>query len=89
MHWQSLSHADPQCRASRVHCSESIPEAERFSPERLVVDARSGGVDASLDPSVDAIVERLAAEAKPGDLVLILSNGGFGGIYGRLPSALQ
>ena len=68
---------------------ERVPEAERFDVIRLVADAREGGVDARNARSVDAIVETLAAEARPDDIVLILSNGGFGGIYEQLPAALE
>ena len=71
-----------------VHNLESIPEAERFSPVRLVEDVRARGVDARQMAGVPEIVAHLAAEAVPGDVVLILSNGGFGGIYELLPEAL-
>jgi len=71
-----------------VHAVESIPENERFDPARLVAESREGGVDASLTDGVNEIIARLAADASPGDVVLILSNGGFGGIYERLPIAL-
>lgn len=62
--------------------------AERFSVETLVADTGSRGVQARTTTGVDAIIATLAAEAKPDDVVLILSNGGFGGIYTRLPEAL-
>ena len=68
---------------------ERVPEAERFDPSRLVADAAARGVDARQADSVDAIVQTLAAEARPEDVVLILSNGGFGGIYARLPEAIE
>jgi UDP-N-acetylmuramate: L-alanyl-gamma-D-glutamyl-meso-diaminopimelate ligase len=38
---------------------------------------------------VEAIVEELARECRGGDVVAVLSNGGFGGIHGRLLRALQ
>ena len=72
-----------------VHNVASIPEAERFDPAQVVAEACAGGVDAVLTDGVDAIIERLAADARPDDVVLILSNGGFGGIYERLPAALE
>jgi UDP-N-acetylmuramate: L-alanyl-gamma-D-glutamyl-meso-diaminopimelate ligase len=72
-----------------VHAMDSIPESERFDPSRLVRDIAARGQEAWLAPSVDGIVERVAAEARPGDIVLILSNGGFGGIYGKLPAAIR
>jgi UDP-N-acetylmuramate: L-alanyl-gamma-D-glutamyl-meso-diaminopimelate ligase len=39
--------------------------------------------------NIDAIVEQLAAAAQPGDHIVCMSNGGFGGVHGRLLAALQ
>jgi UDP-N-acetylmuramate: L-alanyl-gamma-D-glutamyl-meso-diaminopimelate ligase len=68
---------------------ERVPEAERFDPARLVADAASRGVQARNTGSIDEIISILADEARPDDIVLILSNGGFGGIYTRLPLAIE
>jgi len=38
---------------------------------------------------IGALVAALAQEAKPGDHVLVMSNGGFGGIHGRLLARLS
>ncbi len=65
-----------------------IPEEQRFSAEKLVADLRGGGTDVELCESIDEIVERIGARAKPGDAVLIMSNGGFGGIYEKLLNRL-
>jgi UDP-N-acetylmuramate: L-alanyl-gamma-D-glutamyl-meso-diaminopimelate ligase len=65
-----------------------IPEAERLDLERLVRDLGGAGVRAEAAPSVEAIVATLAAEARPGDTVALLSNGAFGGIYDKLKEAL-
>ncbi len=78
-----------QLLVAPVHLPEKAPEGERFDADRLAADVRAGGTEARLTSGVDEIVAVLAAEAKPGDLVLILSNGGFGGIYARLPAALE
>ena len=59
-----------------VHRADSVTEEERFDPERLVADARSHGVQATLCAGVDHIIDRLTAESRKGDIVLILSNGG-------------
>ncbi|MCO4774194.1 MAG: UDP-N-acetylmuramate:L-alanyl-gamma-D-glutamyl-meso-diaminopimelate ligase, partial [Deltaproteobacteria bacterium] len=67
----------------------SIAAEDRFDPDRLVTDARDHGVDAIQADSVDHIVQLVADGTKPGDLVLILSNGGFGGIYESLPAAIE
>ena len=39
-------------------------------------------------PVVDALVARVAAYARPGDTVAVLSNGAFGGIHDKLLAAL-
>jgi UDP-N-acetylmuramate: L-alanyl-gamma-D-glutamyl-meso-diaminopimelate ligase len=77
-----------QLLVAPVHRSDALSEEERFDPVRLVREVNSRGVQARQMDSVDAIVASLAAEAVPGDVVLILSNGGFGGIYEALPKAL-
>lgn len=46
------------------------------------------GARAAVLGGVEAIVERVAAEARPGDQVLVMSNGGFGGIHLKLLDAL-
>jgi len=67
----------------------SIPEEQRFSTERLLEALRVRGVKTELCESVDSIVESLKKQAKPGDVILIMSNGGFGGIYDKLLRALR
>ena len=49
---------------------------------------RAGGKPAYYEPDVDAIVARLEAEAEDGDVIVVFSNGGFGGIHDRLLSEL-
>ena len=66
----------------------SLPEAERLSEAQLVSDLRANGVAARHLPDVDTIVRDLAKEARSGDLIVVMSNGGFGGIHGKLLEAL-
>jgi len=47
------------------------------------------GEQAIVADSVDRLVQRVVAEARPGDHLLVMSNGGFGGIHGKLLSALR
>jgi UDP-N-acetylmuramate: L-alanyl-gamma-D-glutamyl-meso-diaminopimelate ligase len=46
------------------------------------------GTPAFLFSDADAIVEAIAPQLRGGDIVAILSNGGFGNIYQKLPSAI-
>ncbi len=71
-----------------AHPPGKVPEGQRLSEPELVESVRRGGTPAELVPTVDAIVERLAAELRDGDRVVILSNGGFGGIHAKLLQAL-
>ncbi|HEX4926159.1 MAG TPA: UDP-N-acetylmuramate:L-alanyl-gamma-D-glutamyl-meso-diaminopimelate ligase [Bdellovibrionales bacterium] len=62
----------------------ALAETDRFSSEELVSDLHKGGTRAKLLPNVQEIVDFVGREAKPGDVVLIMSNGGFDGIYGKM-----
>jgi len=66
----------------------TLPETERLSETELVADLTRAGVDARHLPSVGIIVDTVAREAESGDLIAIMSNGGFGGIHRRLLRAL-
>jgi UDP-N-acetylmuramate: L-alanyl-gamma-D-glutamyl-meso-diaminopimelate ligase len=85
---ESLSLADGIVVAG-VFKQESIPEAERMHPEKVVAALDQAGHDATFYATADAIVQGLAPRLKPGDVVAILSNGGFDGIYEKLPKCLS
>jgi UDP-N-acetylmuramate: L-alanyl-gamma-D-glutamyl-meso-diaminopimelate ligase len=84
----SLRHADRVVLAG-VYQQERIAEGERLHPEEVVKALNAEGAAAELQPDVDAIVESLAPQLRAGDVVAILSNGGFGGIYDKLPARLR
>ncbi|MBW2100130.1 MAG: UDP-N-acetylmuramate:L-alanyl-gamma-D-glutamyl-meso-diaminopimelate ligase, partial [Deltaproteobacteria bacterium] len=63
---------------------EKIPLAERFSSEQLVRDLKKRGKDAQYFSDTQSIINFLIKEAGPGDVVLIMSNGGFDNIHERL-----
>ena len=85
---ESLTTADAVVLAGVFH-SEKIPEQERLQPENVVAALRQGGHDAALFPDAEAIVANLTPRLAAGDVVAILSNGGFDGIYEKLPAALR
>jgi len=66
-----------------------IDAGERFSSAELVSDLKAKAKSAQVFSSADRIVEYLQAQARAGDLVLIMSNGGFDGIYEKLMKALK
>jgi UDP-N-acetylmuramate: L-alanyl-gamma-D-glutamyl-meso-diaminopimelate ligase len=63
--------------------------AEFFSAEQLARDLRDAGKDAAALDGVDALVDALVADAREGDVIITLSNGGFGGIWDRLLDQLR
>ena len=73
---------------AEVYGADQLPESERLDPKRLVADLARRNRPARFLPGVDAIVEHLARETKPEDVVAVLSNGGFGGIHAKLLAAL-
>jgi UDP-N-acetylmuramate: L-alanyl-gamma-D-glutamyl-meso-diaminopimelate ligase len=66
----------------------NLPEAERLSAQQLVADLNGAGRRARAAASIDDIVSTLVAERKKGDLVVFMSNGGFGGIHQKTLQAL-
>ena len=68
---------------------EKVPEGERLDVDRIVEELRRMGRLAWNMQTVDGIIQKVCAEARDGDLVIIMSNGGFGGIYEKLPVALE
>jgi UDP-N-acetylmuramate: L-alanyl-gamma-D-glutamyl-meso-diaminopimelate ligase len=67
----------------------TLPEAERLSTEVLIEDLRTAGVDARYIPDTAEIVRTVAKDARSGDLVIVMSNGGFDDIHQKLLSALE
>ena len=62
------------------------PARMSFALEAVAAQVRAA---ATVHQSVDEIVAQLCAEARPGDHLLVMSNGGFGGIHARLVAALE
>lgn len=71
------------------YLAEKIPEGERLHPEDIIADLKARGKKAFFLPSIDDIVVLVARDAKPGDVVCFMSNGGFGGIYDKTIQALK
>lgn len=67
---------------------KKVPENERISSRKLADDLQGRGKDAAHFDDTDAIIADLSASSRPGDIVLIMSNGGFDNIHERLLAAL-
>ena len=85
---RSLALAD-QVVVAAIFKSESIPEAERLDLNQVVAKIQKHGKQARILNDADAIVSVIAPELRDRDVVAILSNGGFGGIYEKLPQRLR
>lgn len=85
---KSLALAD-EVVVANVFKSDAIPPAERLDLTAMAAQVQKQGRRARIVPEVDGIVQLVAPEMRPGDVVAILSNGGFGGIYEKLPQRLK
>ena len=61
---------------------------DRLSAEAIAASLTQRGGEAVVREEVDALVAEIASRARPGDVVLVMSNGDFGGIWGKLLTAL-
>jgi UDP-N-acetylmuramate: L-alanyl-gamma-D-glutamyl-meso-diaminopimelate ligase len=85
---KSLALAD-EVVVANVFKSEAIPEGERLDLSAVARVVQEHGRRVQIIPTVDGIVQSVAPELRSGDVVAILSNGGFGGIYEKLPARLK
>jgi UDP-N-acetylmuramate: L-alanyl-gamma-D-glutamyl-meso-diaminopimelate ligase len=85
---RSLALAD-QVVIAAIFKSEAIPEAERLDLRRVIDAIQKRGRQARIFADADAIVNAIAPELRERDVVAILSNGGFGDIYEKLPQRLR
>jgi UDP-N-acetylmuramate: L-alanyl-gamma-D-glutamyl-meso-diaminopimelate ligase len=79
---RALSHADHVILPAVFR--STLPEAERLAPESVVSDLKGIGVDARYIPETKEIVRVVGREAREGDLVIVMSNGGFDNIHQKL-----
>ena len=84
---QALGLADRVILSGLFH-PERYDAETGMDPRELVDALASDAVEAEYIPEVDRIVADLARSARSGDVILIMSNGGFGGIHGKLLEAL-
>jgi UDP-N-acetylmuramate: L-alanyl-gamma-D-glutamyl-meso-diaminopimelate ligase len=85
---ESLRLADRVVLAS-VYQQQRIPEDERLNPAEVVAALNAAGTQAALCSDVETILKEVVPQLEDGDVVAILSNGGFDGIYEKLPARLR
>jgi UDP-N-acetylmuramate: L-alanyl-gamma-D-glutamyl-meso-diaminopimelate ligase len=69
--------------------TDRVPAGEELDVSRLIEDLKSRGIQADGDAEVDRLVGRVADRAKKGDVLLVMSNGAFGGFIDKLLGALK
>ncbi len=84
---EALSEADAVCVLA-VEDVGKVAEEQRLDPEKVMASLKEKGVPAFYESGADSIVERLKQESQEGDVVIVLSNGGFGGIHEKLLQVL-
>jgi UDP-N-acetylmuramate: L-alanyl-gamma-D-glutamyl-meso-diaminopimelate ligase len=84
----ALSGADRVILAD-VFRQDKIPPAERLDPTRVRDGLRAHSVPADFSGSAEEIVALLVKELQPGDVVVAMSNGGFGAVHRKLLGALS
>jgi UDP-N-acetylmuramate: L-alanyl-gamma-D-glutamyl-meso-diaminopimelate ligase len=71
------------------HLASQIAEGERLIPEQLAREIAAQGTPARFVSTVEGLVAEAAAWAHPGDVILVMSNGSFGGLPYKLLQTLE
>lgn len=85
---RSLSRAD-RVTVAQVARLEQLQPEERLDPSALMIGIREHGSDAFYGETTDAILDELLSNACEGDVIAILSNGGFDNLHDRLITGLE
>ncbi len=80
---EALSQADCSIVAA-VANPQKVPAGQLLEVDAVAASVSARGRACFHEPSTEAIIDRLGREARPGDVVVIFSNGGFDGIHERL-----
>ncbi len=86
---QAFSHADRVIIAGVFNPEDAKTYGDVLDVNRLVGEIAESGTPAMTLPDADAIVAHLAPDLHEGDVVAIMSNGGFGGIHEKMLDALR
>lgn len=85
---QSFNPAD-RIVIANIFAPEKLAAGLRLDPKRVAEDLRDLGKDAEFISTADEIVRTIAPHLRSGDLVCVMSSGGFDGIHGKLLKALE
>jgi UDP-N-acetylmuramate: L-alanyl-gamma-D-glutamyl-meso-diaminopimelate ligase len=68
---------------------DQVPADQQLDADAIVGTIRARGIEAQAMSEVPGMVELIARQARPGDVVLVMSNGAFGGLIPSLLAALE
>jgi UDP-N-acetylmuramate: L-alanyl-gamma-D-glutamyl-meso-diaminopimelate ligase len=91
IHQAEYAHAFAGAACVRVRVPEphdQVPADQRLDVDRLATALQAQGIDAAGMADVEPLVADVARQVRPGDVVLVMSNGAFGGFVARLLAAL-
>jgi UDP-N-acetylmuramate: L-alanyl-gamma-D-glutamyl-meso-diaminopimelate ligase len=85
---QSLSAADG-VYITEIARKEQIDPQMRLDPKKIADDIRKAGRESFYLPGPEEILKDILPRLKSGDVVAVFTNGSFGGLVGKLATALQ
>jgi UDP-N-acetylmuramate: L-alanyl-gamma-D-glutamyl-meso-diaminopimelate ligase len=91
IHQAEYAHAFAGATCVRIRVPEphdQVPADQQLDVDRLATALQAHGIDAVAAGDVDRLVTDVAGQVRPGDVVLVMSNGAFGGFIGKLLAAL-
>ncbi|MDQ6633557.1 MAG: Mur ligase family protein [Gemmatimonadota bacterium] len=89
IHQREYAHAFAGAARATIRVPEphdKVPLSEQLDIGKVVKELTDQGIEADASPDVDVLVKRVIAGARPGDVLLVMSNGAFGGF---IPSVLE
>ncbi|RKG56869.1 UDP-N-acetylmuramate:L-alanyl-gamma-D-glutamyl-meso-diaminopimelate ligase [Corallococcus sp. AB011P] len=92
IHQEDYAHAFPGAARASLKVPErhdKVPEGEELNVPKLIEALKGQGIAADGATDVQTLVDRVASEAKSGDVLLVMSNGSFGGFIDKLLTALK
>ncbi|OJH33629.1 UDP-N-acetylmuramate:L-alanyl-gamma-D-glutamyl-meso-diaminopimelate ligase [Cystobacter ferrugineus] len=92
IHQEDYAHAFTGAARASLKVPErhdKVPSGEELDVPRVIEALKAQGIAADSTVDVPSLVERVARESQPGDVLLVMSNGAFGGFIDKLLAALR
>jgi len=67
-----------------LYAPEKVPPDQRLDVDKIASDLRKEDVPACVMPTVDATVNHLVERASPGDTIVVMSSGDYGGLHEKI-----